>query len=306
MPRRPSQQGDVGERASNRPCSAVILVYTAFTAKALGAVMNKRSSLSSTQHSMLLALMRKGKQLRVNQVAKALNINHSTVSVQAAKLEALGLVKHRVSEDDNRGVELIITSRGKEAVKQTDKIIIEVIDSVWQPLTSAQKKSMLQSAVNAVGKSRIRYEDGIQRADTAYAEGMLMSFRAFQSIARLHGLSYFEATALASLDMSGATVSKGRLAELLLIKANHLSQICEALAKRGLISEEKSEKDRRLIKVKITKEGRERIRRTMIDMDRVITNDLYESSPEEQAVFRTIAQAIVENEIEHRKHGFGG
>ncbi len=99
-------------------------------------------------------------------------------------------------------------------------------------------------------------------------------------------------------------MAKGLLAELLLIKANYLSQVCEALAKRNLVSEETDEKDRRVIRVKITKEGRERARRTMLDMDAVIANGLYESTAEEQSLFQDIAKAIVENEIYHRRYGF--
>ncbi len=179
MPRRPTHQSDVSERDPSRPCSAAILVYLAFTVKVLNASMSKRSSISTTQYIMLISLIRGGDHLRVKEVADILSINHSTVSVQAAKLKEAGYLSYKTSEDDNRGMELHITKAGKEIVDRTDKIVAEAINTVWQPLSSAQRRGMLKSALSAVGKNRRRQENGMHRADTAYAEGILMSIRAF-------------------------------------------------------------------------------------------------------------------------------
>lgn len=303
MPRRPTCQLESAQQTNVSIASTDILIYTAFTAKALRKALAEQVDLSTAQFSLLVSLTRNGGGQRVGAIAQGLAVSNSAVSAAARDLEKRRLIRYQTLLIDRRAQELIITSAGKAAVACADTVVLKVISEVWQPLSAEQSKTMMQCALMATGNSgRVRSEAGYLRADTAYAEGMLMAHNAFTAVAHLHRLSYFEVTTLAWLLEHGGKRSKSALAESLLLKPNRFSQISESLLKRNLISEAASSGDRRLALVELTRAGRERCRRIQTSLDKVVTSDFYHSKSHEQQTFREVAKLIVNNEIRHRRH----
>jgi DNA-binding MarR family transcriptional regulator len=283
--------------------TSLILVSTAFIVKAIKASLNEQTPLNATRFCVLLALLRSDAPENASQLACSLAISGSTASLAVRRLEKDGFIQRSATEGDRRTHCLQVTAAGKQAIALADAVVAETVGAIWQPLSAEQRTEMLRCALRAVkNQRRERNEGGMLRADTAYVEGTLIGYNAFAAAIQLHGLSYFEAAALAWMSENGHSSKKGNLAEALLIKANYLSQICDSLRERGLISEIGGS-DRRVVRVELTDAGRERIHRTLASLDDVVAHSIYTNSAEEQALFRETARIIVTNEINHRRHG---
>jgi DNA-binding MarR family transcriptional regulator len=297
MPRRPTSEIATAQSREPLVCTATVLIYTAYVEKALKTALRENTTLNTTQYCVLLVLLRNDGHQRMGRIAKTLSVTSSTISVAAQALETRDLARRVALEDDKRAQELHITDSGEQVVIKADKVVAKTIADIWEPLTSQQRKSLFKSALKAMDENnRTRIDAGLRRADTAYAEGTLISYHAFAHAAKLHGLNYCEAATLAWLEEHDCMVGKGQLAEKLMVKPNYFSQICNGLTKRGLICENRIKDDRRRVLVGLTQAGRERALRTRSDLNAVVATSIYKTSPEEQRVFREIAEIVLRKE----------
>lgn len=104
----------------------------------------------------LLSRIDLGGPLGVVELAESVNLNHSTVSRQVTKLEALGLVERRPSANDNRVREAALTEKGREmltTIHQARKRGLDEALADWTEGERAQLAAGLRHFVQSVRAS---------------------------------------------------------------------------------------------------------------------------------------------------------
>jgi DNA-binding MarR family transcriptional regulator len=248
-------------------------------------------------------VLRHGNSRHIGELAQALSLTPSATSVAASGLVEKGLAVRGRGEEDARKVAIALTDWGKAKVADIDEVVAEVITALWQPLSDAQRQIMLKCSVKATSKrNRLRVDSGKLRADTAYAEGMLMGHNAYTRIAELHRLLLSEVIVLYWLSSALEPVTMSALAAEVLIRPNNLTLLCRNLIRRELMLATPDPTDRRLQLVAITEVGKERVHRVVKDLSEVVLSDFIQSTDAERDCFRAVAKAIVD--AEKKRHRF--
>ncbi len=307
-----------------------MLIYASFVLRVFKSCIYQTSSLSPTQYCILLELQRapgsrgptflqnrSGRgtspmqddggrtvfpSVGIGQIAQKLALTPSAISIALRELEKYRLITCTSNEDDRRGIILAITRAGNREIERIDTALAEAIASVWQPLTAKQRRMMLSCSLKAMSNhERLRIDGGHLRADTAYAEGMIMSYNAYQKAARLHRVSINEAIVLYWLSSQQQPRATSEVCRAVLLKLNYVTQVSQKLVERGLIKREVDSQDRRIALLKATQEGRERIQHIRKDLDRVVLSGFFQPSLAEQDCFRDVAEAIIGDEIKRSR-----
>ena len=101
-----------------------VMIRTEHMHKSLIDMKAKTIGVHRTQHRILMTLSRCGRLPSQKELAEMLDITPAAVTLAIKKLELLGLVS-RAQGKDNRYLELEITVKGKEIVKETKKLFSE-------------------------------------------------------------------------------------------------------------------------------------------------------------------------------------
>src|SRR5258705_9241587 len=80
----------------------------------------------------------------VVELANLIGRNHSTVSRQSAKLEALGLVERRVEDDDQRVRRLQPTAAGQAMLDEFRRARQRFMDRNFSDLTSEERRALAE------------------------------------------------------------------------------------------------------------------------------------------------------------------
>lgn len=80
------------------------------------------TKLHKSQHRLLMCLAGFGEKVSQRDLAEKLNITPAAVAVTLKKLEKAGIVSKKISEEDNRFNEVIMTEKGKKIVKESQKL----------------------------------------------------------------------------------------------------------------------------------------------------------------------------------------
>jgi MarR family transcriptional regulator, organic hydroperoxide resistance regulator len=89
--------------------SKTLAKFTQQNAESLGLTLQQLGILNTIYSSPLITL---------KEITEKLLIPKSTASVNVDELVNLGLVKHKASEDDRWGINLVLTDKGKEMSKK--------------------------------------------------------------------------------------------------------------------------------------------------------------------------------------------
>ncbi|GAA4684775.1 MarR family transcriptional regulator [Pseudonocardia yuanmonensis] len=81
--------------------------------------------LTYPQYLVMLVLWERGS-LSVKEVSTALHLDYGTVTPLLKRLEALGLVSRRRRTDDERGVEVALTDRGRKLRERAGGVPVEL------------------------------------------------------------------------------------------------------------------------------------------------------------------------------------
>jgi DNA-binding MarR family transcriptional regulator len=85
----------------------------------------------------------------------------------------------------------------------------------------------------------------------------LLSFRHLEQVTSKEGLSHSQAAALAVLDAAGRALPLSHLARYLTQEAQSTTELADRLERRGLVRRTRDARDRRLVLLELTPEGRE-------------------------------------------------
>ncbi len=99
--------------------------------------------------------------LTINELAAELHLNQSTVSSLADRMEANGLVRRLVANDDRRKVKLRLTEKAYDLATRTPVSPIDMFRYILKPLTDEEMKSL----VGMFRKIETAFFQGVQAID---------------------------------------------------------------------------------------------------------------------------------------------
>ncbi|MCA0201427.1 MAG: MarR family transcriptional regulator [Proteobacteria bacterium] len=95
-----------------------IIRATDFSAKYLA-----RESELTTSQLLVLQLLEPGREMKIGDIAKNMNLNQATVTTIIDRLEERGLVKRNKGKQDRRQVFVDLTVHGSEVLEQAPKLL---------------------------------------------------------------------------------------------------------------------------------------------------------------------------------------
>lgn len=93
----------------------------------------------------LLSLIKRNDGATQNELAALLNVRYSSMSERLYKLEALGYIRKAVAEENQKYKRIFITTEGKKAVVQCNKILNEFEESLYKGFTKKEMKQLEDS-----------------------------------------------------------------------------------------------------------------------------------------------------------------
>ena len=117
-------------------------------------VVAKREGLRTVEYTAL-ALIRANGAVSPAQLAKAINLSPSYITVALDKLEARGLVKRETNDEDRRGQRLHATATGEALVKRLTDELLQAEREAVHTLTSVERL-MLAELLHKLSRARRR------------------------------------------------------------------------------------------------------------------------------------------------------
>jgi DNA-binding MarR family transcriptional regulator len=87
------------------------------------------------------------------ELGAAMGIDPSTMVSLIDQLEAAGLAKRRPRPTDRRAREVVITPKGRRALKQARELALQVEDEVLRGLTASERRQLLTLLRRALGSA---------------------------------------------------------------------------------------------------------------------------------------------------------
>lgn len=117
-------------------------------------VVGRRLGMKTVEYTML-ALIRANSAVSPAQLAKALNLSPSYITMGLDKLEARGLVLRQTNEADRRGQRLRLTPEGDTLARQLTQELLAAEQEAFHTLTAVERL-MLAELLHKLGRSRRR------------------------------------------------------------------------------------------------------------------------------------------------------
>lgn len=282
-----------------------LLIAVGFYYRVLKSSIYQASALSLTQYCVLLELQEaaaNSHSLTIGEIARKLSLTSSAISTAVRGLENAGFVVCSANRDDRRCIDITLCAQGNTEVKRMDTAVVEALSFLWELLLPSQRRKILESTLKAMSaQKRLRVETGHLRAETAFAECLVISFNAFTEAARLHRISLNESIILAWLCEQQQPRSLSEASTAVLQKLNYVVQVSNKLASRMLIERETATLDRRKIMLMATDAGRERMQRIQRDMDRAFLNVFSECTLEELECLMNSSDVVIAAETRRNR-----
>jgi DNA-binding MarR family transcriptional regulator len=93
----------------------------------------------------LLSLIKKNDGATQNELADLLNVRYSSMSERLYKLEIMGYIRKAVAEENQKYKRIFITTEGKKAVIQCNRILNEFEESLYKGFTKKELKQLEDS-----------------------------------------------------------------------------------------------------------------------------------------------------------------
>lgn len=98
-----------------------------------------------SQHFVLMSLSHRNGELTQTEIANMLDISPAAVTVTLQKLEKAGLIERQTSENDARTKIIRLTEEGKNTVKKTHELFLEVDDTMCAGMTDDELDTLCKS-----------------------------------------------------------------------------------------------------------------------------------------------------------------
>lgn len=233
-------------------------------------------------------------------LAQDLHLKPNSVSSSVAILERKGLVERVESELDRRKLVIMLTEGGKEKIDQIDEALAKTLTDQWMGLDiSIQDVNCIGAEMFDIGRGKkTRTYDDEKNYDSSYFENNLEISALFRQACAGYGLNGNEFRILFELYQHSEGIRSGSLSSKLLLRLSELSQVCNRLAQRNLISRSRYTDDKRSVLVKLTDKGIKLIEQAAPAIDKgFMTGFGYYVVPEEaRKAYLVAAEHIIEQQ----------
>jgi DNA-binding MarR family transcriptional regulator len=96
-------------------------------------------------------------------LAEAMGVDRNNVGLIAEKLEARGLLKRSVNEDDRRARQVYLTRKGERLWRQCQPEVFAANQRVLAPLNASERKLFIDMLVRLVEGNRVHVRPGAGR-----------------------------------------------------------------------------------------------------------------------------------------------
>ncbi|MDR1713309.1 MAG: MarR family transcriptional regulator [Coriobacteriales bacterium] len=280
------------------------LINNIYTTHALKAAIARCFDISLTEYCIFLELIKGASPGSPSHLSQRLGLTPSAVTLCLNHLEQRGLVDKAAQGDDARRLDIVLSASGLQLLPQIDREVAQVISDIWQPLTSAQRELLLKGSLVIVRMHRnIRLESGRVRADTLYAEAVLITYASLGRIARQHGLTLNSFSILFALARQRNPMRAMDVANTLLMRQNTLTASAKALLANNLVQLHVDAGDRRSHLLSITEEGNEVFFRAYRPMDALTHERMGTLDAQERREFKAIGDIFIAAERKRRALG---
>ena len=277
------------------------LINNIYSVHAIRQAIAKNFDISLTQYGILLELTKSGGSSTPHALAAHLGVSPSAITLCLNQLEPAAYVLRQPLEEDRRKIQVELTASAGQLLPQIDLIVAKTISDIWQPLTKKQRELLLRGALSVVKQRRgLRRHSGKVRADTLYAEAVIITYVALSAIAKEHGLILAEFSILYALAKSHQAMRSVDVANMLLMRQNWLTVAVKPLVRKGYVKVAGDESDGRVRLLAITGLGNEQFFSAYRPMSEVTKLRVGVLSAQELAEFKAIGDIFIEAE-RHRR-----
>lgn len=252
-------------------------------AKSITHELARSCGITPLQYRLMLRLLA-DEGATTNKLAADLRVRTSTVSVAVSKLAERKLIARSEDIHDMRTVHLSLTERGQQLVKRADEAVFANMQEYWGSLTHEQFEAASESSLFAAERhSQLRFEDGQVRLDTALVDTVMISRMLTTRALQAHGLSINDFRVLLALRIIGCSNTTAAVAQFLFLNSSDITSSLKNLSARGYLDRSRSEANRRIRSLSLTKAGNEELIRLMP----VVFDALHETCHSDDDLIRT-------------------
>lgn len=106
-------------------------------------VPKKETRILSDTEIAIVRIIGRGTKTIVGDIVKSLHLPKSTVTGLIARLEQKGFIQRKIYPDDLRSFSLVLTDRGKRAVRETERQEEEFFAKLIEPLSEKESRALL-------------------------------------------------------------------------------------------------------------------------------------------------------------------
>jgi len=106
-------------------------------------VPKKETQILSDTEIAIVRIIGRGTKTIVGDIVKSLQLPKSTVTGLIARLEQKGFIQRKIYPDDLRSFSLVLTDRGKRAVRETERQEEEFFAKLIEPLNEKESRALL-------------------------------------------------------------------------------------------------------------------------------------------------------------------
>ncbi|MBN1774838.1 MAG: MarR family transcriptional regulator [Clostridiales bacterium] len=106
-------------------------------------VPKKETQILSDTEIAIVRIIGRGTKTIVGDIVKSLQLPKSTVTGLIARLEQKGFIQRKIYPDDLRSFSLVLTDRGKRAVRETERQEEEFFAKLIEPLSEKESRALL-------------------------------------------------------------------------------------------------------------------------------------------------------------------
>jgi DNA-binding MarR family transcriptional regulator len=226
--------------------------------------------LTLSQYRILLLLRDQASEMRIVDVAEALEMKTNTVAAAIPALERGELLSRAEDQDDRRAVRLRITRKGKAALRAADAAVLAELQKAWAALTPEQVSTVRGQPVGEFDHLTAEYVSGVYRVYACVAD-----------VVAPRGITYTQLTILLALAESDSALRPVDLAAHLGLHTPTLAMALTSLEELGLVKRTRDASDRRASWVGLTDVGRSHVSSVLDLVEQALARQLGHYSADE-------------------------
>lgn len=252
-------------------------------AKSITHELSQACGITPLQYRIMLRLLDE-ENATAHDLANDLGVGTSTVSTAISKLASRGIISRSEDITDMRTVFLHLSKTGNRMLECADEAVFANMQNYWGSLTREQFDAASESSIWAAQHhSRLRFEDGHLRLDTALVDTVMVSRMLTSKALRDYGLTINDFRVMVALRVIGTSNTTANVAQFLFLNSSDITSSMKNLDARGLVSRNRSEANRRVRSVTLTEKGTD----TLVALMPIVFDALHETCHSDDSLIQT-------------------